>query len=97
MWGWLSTFTLGLVLLLSSAASATDLADFHPVAGPTTVDLGRDLASLSVGADYYFVDAANTKKLMQALATHQGVSRSAACRSRPRSGSSCSSTKKRAT
>jgi len=67
MRGWLSTFTLGLVLLLSSAASATDLADFHPVAGPTTVDLGRDLASLNVGADYYFVDAANTKKLMQAL------------------------------
>ena len=67
MRGWLSTFTLALVMLMSSAAAATDLADFHPVAGPTTVDLGRDLATLSVGADYYFVDAANTKKLMQAL------------------------------
>jgi len=67
MRGWLLTFTLALVMLVSSAAAATELADFHPVAGPTTVDLGKDLATLSSGADYYFIDAANTKKLMEAL------------------------------
>jgi len=67
MRGWLLTFTLALVMLVSSAAAATDLADFHPVAGPTTVDLGKDLAALNVGADYYFVEAANTRKLMEAL------------------------------
>jgi uncharacterized membrane-anchored protein len=67
MRGWVPTFTLALVMLLSRTASATNLADFQPIAGPTTVDLGRDLATLNVGADYYFVDAANTKKLMEAL------------------------------
>ena len=67
MRGWLLTFTPALVMLVSSAAAATDLADFHPVAGPTTVDLGKDLAALNVGADYYFVEAANTRKLMEAL------------------------------
>jgi len=64
---WIPTFTLVLVILSSNIASATNLADYQPVAGPTTVDLGRDLASLNVGADYYFIDAANTKKLMQTL------------------------------
>jgi len=67
MRGWVATLTIGLVMLVTSAVSATDLADFNPIAGPTTVDLGRDLAMLNVGADYYFVDADNTKKLMQAL------------------------------
>ena len=67
MRGWLASFTLVLVMLVCGAASATDLADFHPIAGPMTVDLGKDLATLGVGADYYFVDAANTKKLMEAL------------------------------
>jgi uncharacterized membrane-anchored protein len=67
MRGWVATFTLAIVMLMSHAASATNLADFQPIAGPTTVDLGRDLATLNVGGDYYFVDAANTKKLMQAL------------------------------
>jgi uncharacterized membrane-anchored protein len=68
MRGWLSTpLTFALLVLVSSTASATNLADFNPTTGPTTVDLGRDLASLNVGADYYFIDAPNTKKLMQAL------------------------------
>src|SRR6267142_1675941 len=67
MSAWLLTFTLVLVMLMGGAASATDLADFHPIAGPTTIDLGKELATLSVGADYYFIDAANTKKLMEAL------------------------------
>src|SRR5262249_40616234 len=52
MRGWVATRTIGLVMLVTSAVSATDLADFNPIAGPTTVDLGRDLAMLNVGADY---------------------------------------------
>src|SRR5262249_38450314 len=64
---WVPTLTIAVVMMSSSTASATNLADFQPVAGPTTVDLGRDLATLNVGADYYFIDAANTKKLMQVL------------------------------
>src|SRR5262249_1222082 len=67
MRGWVATLTFGLVMLVTSTVSATDLADFNPIAGPTTVDLGGDLATLNVGADYYFVDADNTKKLMLAL------------------------------
>jgi len=67
MRGWVSTLTLAIVMLMSHAASATNLADFQPIAGPTTVDLGRDLATLNVGNGYYFVDATNTKKLMQEL------------------------------
>lgn len=67
MRGWLLTLTLVLGVLMSSAASATNLADFNPIAGPTTVDLGKELAALSVGADYVFIDAANTRKLMEAL------------------------------
>src|SRR5215475_13712503 len=56
MRGWVAMLTFGLVMLVTSAVSATDLADFNPIAGPTTVDLGGDLATLNVGADYYFVD-----------------------------------------
>src|SRR5262245_55314423 len=64
---WVPTFTFALVMLLSSTASATNLGDFQALAGPTTADMGHDLATPNVPADYYFVDAANTKKLMQAL------------------------------
>src|SRR5262249_12076581 len=67
MRGGAATLTTGLVRPVTRAVSATDPADSNPIAGPTTVDLGRDLAMLNVGADYYFVDADNTKKLMQAL------------------------------
>jgi uncharacterized membrane-anchored protein len=66
MRGRLLTLVLGLALA-SGTASATELADFNPIPGPTTVDLGNNLATLAVGADYYFVDAPNTKKLMEAL------------------------------
>src|SRR5262249_14837606 len=67
MRGWAAPLTIGLVMLVTSAVSATDLADFNPIAGPTTVDLGRERAMLNVSADYYFVDVDNTKKLMHAL------------------------------
>lgn len=55
------------ILLLGSASASANLADFTPLAGPATVDLGRDLAALAVDGDHYFIDAEDTRQLMEAL------------------------------
>jgi len=54
-------------LLLGGAPAAADLAEFRPLAGPATVDLGRNLAALVVDGDHYFIDADDTRRLMEAL------------------------------
>lgn len=55
------------VLATAGAAGAMDIRDFNPVSGPTSVDLGRDVATIRVGEEYIFIDADNTRKLMKAL------------------------------
>jgi uncharacterized membrane-anchored protein len=55
------------VLATAGSAVALDIRDFNPVSGPATVDLGRDVATITVGEEYIFIDAENTRKLMKAL------------------------------